>query len=81
MYSFMVGGKMEQLANKKAAIMACCMSEDVSVMDDVKSPFEKTFAMLKWDCIGEVLVTGVGNPGDVAKTDGCKQAADLAALL
>ena len=81
MYSFMVGGKMEKLANKKAALMICCMSEEAGVMDDVKSPFEKSFAMLKWDCIGEVLVTGVGNPGDVEKTDGCKRAAALAELL
>ncbi|MCR5438623.1 MAG: NAD(P)H-dependent oxidoreductase [Selenomonas sp.] len=81
MYSFMVGGKMEQLAGKKTALMICCMSEDISVMDDVKSPFEKAFGMLKWDCIGEVLIPGVGNPGDVQKTDGLKQSASLAELI
>lgn len=81
LYSFMVGGKLSELAGKKAALLACCMSEDVSIMDDVKSPFEKTFGMLKWDCIGEVLVPGVGNPGDVKKTDGCERAAALADLL
>ena len=81
MYSFMVGGKMEQLAGKKTALMICCMSEDISVMDDVKSPFEKAFGMLKWDCIGEVLIPGVGNPGDVQKTDGLKQSAALAELI
>ncbi len=28
--------------------------------------------------VGEVLVPGVLNPGDVDKTDGCKRAAELA---
>ena len=30
-------------------------------------------ALLKWHMIGEVLI-----PGDIEKTDGCKQAAELA---
>ena len=81
MYSFLVGGKLAELAGKKAAIMACCMSEDPAVMDDVKSPFLKSFGMLKWDCIGEVLVPKVGNPGDVKGTDGCERAAALVDLL
>ncbi len=81
MYCFMVGGKLEQLANKKAAVMACCMSNDISVMDAVKAPFEKAFAMLKWECIGEVLVTKVGEPGAVKETDGCERAASLADLV
>lgn len=35
-------------------------------------------ALLKWHMIGEVLIPGVLNPGDIEKTDGCKQAAELA---
>lgn len=42
---------------------------------------KKTALMLKWDCIGEVLIPGVGNPGDVQKTDGLKQSAALAELI
>ena len=57
------------------------MSDDASVMDDVKAPFEKSFAMLKWDCIGEVLVTKVGAPGEAKDTDGPERAAALAASL
>ena len=35
-------------------------------------------ALNKWKMVGEVLVPGVRNPGDVDKTDGCKRAAELA---
>ena len=80
-YCFLVGGKGEEIAGKKAAVLACCMSEDAAIMDDVKSPLVKSFGFLKWDCIGEVLVTGVANPGDVKNTDGCTRAAALANLL
>ena len=30
------------------------------------------------EMVGEVLIPGVLNPGDIAKTDGCRQAAALA---
>ena len=39
---------------------------------------ERTAALNKWNMIGEVLVPGVLNEGDVDKTDGCSQAAALA---
>ena len=80
-YSFLASGKTADIAGKKAAVIACCMSDSESVMDDVTAPFIKSFAFLKWDCVGEVKVTKVGNPGDVKNTDGCEKAAALADLL
>ncbi len=38
----------------------------------------RSAALLKWEMAGEVLITGVLNEGDINKTDGCKQAAELA---
>lgn len=38
----------------------------------------KKCALNKWEMVGEVLIPGVLNPGDIDKTDGCKQAAALA---
>lgn len=35
-------------------------------------------ALMKWKMVGEVLVPGVLHVGDIAKTDGCKQAVALA---
>ena len=32
----------------------------------------------QWTMVGEVLIPGVLNPGDVDNTDGCRQAAALA---
>lgn len=47
-------------------------------MDGVRIPIERSAALLKWEIVGEVLVPGVLNEGDIDKTDGCKQAAQLA---
>ena len=81
MYSFLASGKVKEIAGKKAAVIVCCMSDDLAVMENAKAPFEKSFGHLNWDCIGEVLVPKVGNPGDVKNTDGCARAAALADLL
>ena len=59
-------------------MITCCAEEDMSVMDGVRIPIELSAALLKWKMIGEVLVPGVFNAGDIEKTDGCKKAAALA---
>ncbi len=76
LYSLVVGGK--DFADKECAVIACCEEEDMSVLDGVRIPMERTAALLKWKMVGEVMVPGVLNVGDIEKTDGCKQAADLA---
>ena len=50
----------------------------MSVMDGVRIPMERMCALNKWKMIGEVLIPGVLNVGDIDKTDGCKKAAALA---
>ena len=50
----------------------------MSVMDGVRVPIERMAALNKWKMVGEVLIPGVLNPGDIEKTDGCKKAAALA---
>lgn len=62
MYAFCVAGK--DVAGKACALIACCEEEDATV--------------LEWRMVGEVLVPGVLNAGDIEKTDGCRQAAALA---
>ena len=59
-------------------MITCCEENDISVMDGVRIPMERSAALLKWRMVGEVLVPGVLNAGDIEKTDGCKQAAALA---
>ena len=76
LFSFVVGGK--DIAGKECAMIVCCEEEDMSVMDGVRVPLERSAALLKWHMVGEVLVPGVLNVGDIGKTDGCKQAAALA---
>lgn len=75
-FSFVVGGK--DIAGKECALITCCEEDDMSVMDGVRIPVERSAALLKWKMVGEVLVPGVLNTGDIEKTDGCKQAAALA---
>ena len=60
------------------ALIACCEEEDRSVLDGVRIPMERTAALNKWKMVGEVLIPGVLNVGDINKTDGCAQAAALA---
>lgn len=76
MYSFCVAGK--DIAGKKCALIACCEEEDASVLDGVRIPYERTAALLDWKSVGEVLVPGVLNPGDIDSTDGKARAAALA---
>lgn len=76
LFSFVVGGK--DVAGKECGMIVCCEEEELSVMDGVRVPLERSAALLKWKVVGEVLVPGVLNAGDVAKTDGCAQAAALA---
>lgn len=76
LFSFVVGGK--DIAGKQCALITCCEEDDVSVMDGVRIPIERSAALIKWNMVGEVLVPGVLEAGVIDKTDGCKQAAVLA---
>lgn len=79
LFSFVVGGK--DISGKECAVIACCEENDMSVIDGVRIPIERSAALLKWKMVGEVLIPGVLNVGDIEKTDGCKQAAELADKL
>lgn len=75
-YSLVVGGK--DITGKDCALIACCEENDMTVLDGVRIPIERTAALNKWNMVGEVLIPGVLNVGDIDKTDGCQQAAALA---
>lgn len=79
LFSFCVAGK--DIAGKQCALITCCEEDDMSVMDGVRIPYERSIALLKWKSVGEVLVPGVLNVGDIKKTDGCQKAAALADKL
>lgn len=76
LFSLVVGGK--EVAGKKWGLIACCEEDDTTVLDGVRIPMERTAALLQWEKVGEVLIPGVLNIGDIDHTDGCKQAAALA---
>ena len=75
-FSLVVGGK--DIAGKECALITCCEEEDMSVMDGVRIPMERMCTLNKWKMVGEVLIPGVLNVGDIGKTDGCERAAALA---
>lgn len=79
MFSFVVGGK--KIEGKKCGMIVCCEENDVSVMDGIRMPIERSASLLKWEIFGEVLLPGVLEIGDINKTDGCKQAEELAHKL
>ena len=76
MYALVVGGK--DIAGKECALIACCEEEDMTVLDGVRIPMERTAALLKWKMAGEVLIPGVLEAGAIDRTDGCARAAALA---
>ena len=76
LFSFCIAGR--NVAGKDCAVIACCEEEDMTVLDGVRVPIERSAALLKWNMVGEVLIPGVLNVGDIDKTDGCAQAAALA---
>lgn len=76
LFSFCVAGK--DIAGKECALITCCEENDMSVMDGVRIPIERSAALLKWKMVGEVLIPGVLNVGDIEKTDGNQKAAALA---
>lgn len=76
LFSLVVGGK--DIAGKKCALITCCEENDMSVMDGVKIPIERSAALMKWEIVGEVLIPGVLKVGDIENTDGCQKAAALA---
>ena len=62
LYSLCVGGK--DVAGKECALITCCEENDMSVMDGVRVPYERTAALLKWKSIGEVRVERRGRLSD-----------------
>lgn len=79
LYSFCVAGK--DIAGKQCAVIACCEEEDMTVLDGVRAPIERSAALMKWQMAGKVLIPGVLEAGAIQKTDGCAQAAALADKL
>lgn len=75
-FSFCVADK--PIYGKKMGLICCCEENDLSVMDGIEMPMERTAALLKWDIVGKVFVPGVYGEGDITKTDGCAQARALA---
>lgn len=78
-FSLVIGGK--DIAGKKCALITCCEEHDPTVMNGVRIPIERSAALLKWTMAGEVLIPGVFAAGDIANTDGCRQAEELAEKL
>ena len=74
-YSLVVGGK--DISGKECILIACCEEKDMTVLDGVRIPIERTAALNKWKMAGEVLIPGVLNVGDINNTNGCQQAAAL----
>lgn len=79
LYSFCVAGK--PVGGKDCMLIACCEEDDMTVLDGVRVPVERSAALLGWNMAGEVLVPGVLNEGDIGRTDGVARAAALAEKL
>lgn len=76
LFSLVAGEK--NVSGKKWGLITCCEENDMSVMDGVRIPMEKTASLLKWNLAGEVLIPDVLNEGEIENTDGCRLATELA---
>ena len=79
LYSFCVAGK--DIAGKECMLIACCEEDDMAVLDGVRSPVERSAALMEWKLGGEMMNPGGLNNGDIKTTGGCQQAAALAANI
>lgn len=79
LFAFVVGGR--PVAGKKCGLIVCCEEHDMTVLDGVRIPMERTARLLQWKMAGEVLIPGVLNVGEIHHTDGCRQAAALVEKL
>ncbi|MGI6206108.1 MAG: flavodoxin family protein [Anaerovoracaceae bacterium] len=78
-FSFYVTGR--DLAGKKSALISACEENSMETFEGVKFMYEKSVATLKLTNVGEILIPGVFEVGDIDKTDGVAQAAALANLF
>lgn len=76
LFSLVAGEK--NASGKKWGLITCCEENDMSVMDGVRIPMEKTASLLKWNLAGEVLIPDVLNEDEIENTDGCRLATELA---
>lgn len=51
LFSFCVAGK--DIVGKECALITCCEEDDMSVMDGVRIPIERSAALLKWKMVGK----------------------------
>lgn len=75
LYSLYRAGR---VAGKECALISCCEENDAAVFEGVSIPYVRSSALLGWKDVGQVLIPGVNNIGDIDKTDGCSLAAKLA---
>ncbi len=75
-YSLCFAGK--DLSGKKVALLATCEDDEDEALAAMCTAFDKSFALLKAECVGKVLVKGVHKIGDIHRTDGEQRAAELA---
>ncbi len=66
------------VSGKQFALLACCADSDMSVFDGVRGPMKRTADLLGWEYVGEVLVPGVWEAGDILKTGYVAQVEELA---
>lgn len=78
-YSLCFAGR--SFSGKKAALIACCEDDDIEAFSGMRMSFETSMKLLQAEVIGEVLIQNVHRLGDVEKTDGLAQAAELASLI
>lgn len=70
--------KKDRFCDKECALIACAGDSDPSVFHSLESSYKSIAEFLGWTSVGDILLPGVYEEGDVKGTDGLQQAQVLA---
>lgn len=66
------------MSGKKCALVAICGDAELEAFDGMLSSYQGTYRLMGWESLGQVLIPGIMELGDVEKTDGVDQVLALA---
>lgn len=68
----------QPIGGKQWGMICCCTDTEPAVPEEVCRSLERSTSLLGWTNVGNVLMPGLANVGDVEQSDGCARAQALA---
>lgn len=68
----------QNISGKKWGLICCCTETAPEVPEEVLQSLRRSTELMGWINVGNVLMPGLANVGDVHQSDGCARAMELA---